>query len=106
MAHRDALVPSARDRLVARQSARDLLHVTRHGLPEFVLTVAPSPSEHAARCARKLAMAIVQHLVVTGMLARARPVASGPPRTARYRRVDYLGAALAVQFVEAALQTR
>lgn len=104
--HRDAFMPSARQRLIARQTARDLLHVARHGLPELVFTVAPSLSQHAARRTRGLAVTVVQHLVIAGMLARTWPIANGPSRTARYRWIDHLGTALAVQFFEATLPTR
>lgn len=44
VAHRDAPVPSARQRLVARHAARDLAHMARHRLPQLVLAVAPSLS--------------------------------------------------------------
>lgn len=100
----DALVPSARQWLLAGQAARELLHVARHRLPELVFAVAPSLRQYGAGRAGGLAVTVVQHLVGAGMRTRARPIAHGSPRAARHRRVDHLGAALAVQLVEAALQ--
>lgn len=106
VAHCDAFMSSTRQWLIARQTTRDLFHVTRYCLPLFVSAVTPSLGQDAARWTCGLAVTVVQYLVVAKMLARTRSVASRPLRAACYRRINHFGAALTIQFFEAALPAR
>ncbi|KYN10620.1 hypothetical protein ALC57_17225 [Trachymyrmex cornetzi] len=106
VAHRDTFMPSTCQWLITRPTTRDLFHMARHCLPEFMSAVAPSLSQDAARWTCGLAMAVMQHLMVTEVFARTRSITSGSSRTTWYRRINHFGAAFTIQFFKTALQAR
>ena len=106
VAHCDTFMSSTCQWLITRQTTRDLFHMTRHCLPEFMSAVAPSLSQDAARWTCGFAMAVVQHLMVTEMFARTRSITSRSSCTAWYWWINHLSAAFTIQFFKTALQAR
>ncbi|KYN44047.1 hypothetical protein ALC56_01586 [Trachymyrmex septentrionalis] len=106
VAHCDTFMPSTCQWFITRQTTRDLFHMTRHCFPEFMFAMAPSLSQDAARWTCRLAMAVMQYLMVTEVFARTRSITNGSSCTAWYRRINHLGAAFTIQFFKTALQAR
>ena len=65
-----------------------------------MLSVAPLFSQHRARRALVIAVAVVKHLVAAGVGPAAGSVAARRFGAARDRRVDDIAAAVALEFVE------
>lgn len=96
----DALVSTTGEWLVARQAAAEALLNARNGLALLVLAETPFGGEDHARRTSGRRMAVVLNWMLAGMLARARSGAGRLLGAARDRRIDDLGAALAIQLLE------
>lgn len=98
----DALVSAAGQRLAAGQATAEAGLGAGYGLALLMLAMTPLRGEHHAGRAGGRRMAIVLRRMLAAVGARAGALADGLLGAAGHRRIDDLGAALAVELLEAA----